>query len=72
MKVKRTVPRFRNNGITNAGMGSLSRIAGIHREESGTPGFFPLRQMMRAAVMNAGSSKSQVSYEAIIGVNDEI
>ena len=49
-------------------MGSLSQIARVYREKSGNS----IAADDEGEMMNTGSSKSQVSYEAIIGVSDEI
>jgi hypothetical protein len=48
-------------------MGSLSHIARVYREKSDDSNLAD-----EGKVMNTGSSKSQVSYEAIIGVSYEI
>jgi hypothetical protein len=48
-------------------MGSLSQIARVNREKSGDSILAD-----EGKVMNTGSSKSQVSYEAITGVSYEI
>jgi len=52
-------------------MGSLSGLAGVYRESPVT-GVFPIAADGEGGLMNTGSGKSQVSHEAIIGVNNEI